>query len=339
MEFERAAQLGREGLLTEAACRKVLSELHEQTGGQPLSFHTVKSWFDAWLANCEGTAARRTIERYKGACSDFLGALGERATVALPALGVEDLRQYRDALLAKGHSASTCNQTLKILRAPLEEAHRLGHIPINPAKAVKPLKDTATKTREAFTTKQIGALVRATKGTDWQGCILLGAFCGLRLQDAANLNWDALDLDARLLNLKTAKRGVAVIVPLHPALLRWLKSRQRHAKKGPVMPNLAGKSGSGKSGLSMACKRIMERAGVSGEIARRGSGAGRTTSTLSFHSTRHYFVSSLSASGVPADVRQRLAGHTDARSHAVYAAHEMESMRSAVALLPHASLK
>ena len=94
-------------------------------------------------------------------------------------------------------------------------------------------------------------------------------------------------------------------------------------RQGTVLPSLAGKSGSGKSGLSMAFKKIMERAGIVGEIARQGHGAGRTTSTLSFHSTRHFFVSALSAGGVPADVRQRLAGHTDVKMHAVYAAHEM----------------
>ena len=73
-----------------------------------------------------------------------------------------------------------------ILRAPLEEARRLGHIPVNPAQAVKPLRDTAARNREAFTTGQIGALLRSSEGTDWQGCILFGAFCGLRLKDAAN---------------------------------------------------------------------------------------------------------------------------------------------------------
>ena len=97
---------------------------------------------------------------------------------------------------------------------------------------------------------------------------------------------------------------------------------------------LAGKSGAGKSGLSMAFKRLMLKAGIVGEIARRGTGAGRTTNTLSFHSTRHFFVSALSAEGVPSDVRQRLAGHTDAKTHAIYATHEIESMRAAVAKLP-----
>jgi integrase len=64
----------------------------------------------------------------------------------------------------------------------------------------------------------------------------------------------------------------------------------------------------------------------------------RTASTLSFHSTRHFFVSALLAGGVPSDVRQRLAGHTVARTHAVYSAHEIESMRATVAKLPGVSI-
>lgn len=64
----------------------------------------------------------------------------------------------------------------------------------------------------------------------------------------------------------------------------------------------------------------------------------RTVRTLSFHRTRHFFVSALSAGGVPSDVRQRLAGHNDARTYAVYSAHEIESMHAAVANLPGVSI-
>jgi integrase len=335
LEFERTAAQGRDGMLTEAACRKVISQLHEQTTGKPIAFYSVESWIKEWLANCAGTTAPRTLERYAGTCRDFLAALGERAKVSLAALTVEDLREYRDGLKKQGHSPATCNQSLKILRAPLEEARRLGHVPVNPALGIKALKDEGGAKREAFTAEQIAMLFAAAKDTDWQGCILFGAFCGLRLKDAANVTWSCLDLEAGLLKMKTAKRGVGVTVPLHPALLEWLAMRPRGIGKAPVMPSLAGKSGSGKSGLSMAFKRIMVRTGIIGEIARHGHGAGRTTTTLSFHSTRHFFVSALSASGVPADVRQRLAGHTDAKTHAVYAAHEIESMRAAVSKLPN----
>jgi hypothetical protein len=37
---------------------------------------------------------------------------------------------------------------------------------------------------------------------------------------------------------------------------------------------------------------------------------------------------------VASDTRQRLAGHTDAKSHAVYSKHELESLRAAIATLP-----
>jgi integrase len=335
LEWERVALAGRSGVLTEAACRKVLSELHEQTSGTPLTFYTVEGWINEWLANRTGTTAESTLIRYTGTCRDFLATIRDRAKLPLGILTATDLRQYRDGLRAAGHSTATCNQLLKILSTPLEQARRLGLIPVNPAQGVAPLKETNAGKRDAFTIEQIRVLLEATEGTDWYGCILLGAFCGLRLMDAANLTWASVDLDAALLSTRTAKSDVGVTVPLHPALLAWLRSRTRGIGKAPLLPALAGKSGAGKSGLSMAFKRLMLRAGIVGEIARQGSGAGRTTNTLYFHSTRHFFVSALSAEGVPSDVRQRLAGHTDAKTHAVYAAHEIKSMRAAVDKLPN----
>ena len=58
-----------------------------------------------------------------------------------------------------------------------------------------------------------------------------------------------------------------------------------------MLPVLSRKSGSGKSGLSMAFKRIMERAGIEPGVARERAGkAGRNVSRLSFHSSlRHSF--------------------------------------------------
>ena len=334
LEWERAAEAGRNSVLTESASRKVLSDLHEQTFGKPLTFYTVEGWLNEWLSNRTGTAAPRTLERYSATCRDFLKFLQDRAKLTLGALSSTDLRQYRDSLRSSGHSPTTCNQVLKILSSPLEHARRLGLIAVNPAHGVTSLKDSARASREAFTVDQIRALLKITKGTDWEGCIMLGSFCGLRLRDAANLTWDCINIEEEMLTVETGKTGVTVSIPLHPELLAWLKKRTRGIGKAPVLPALHGKSGSGKSGLSMAFKRQMEKAKVLGEIARKGSGEGRTTSTLSFHSTRHFFVSALSSEGVPADVRKRLAGHSDSKMHAIYAKHELESVRDAISKLP-----
>lgn len=91
------------------------------------------------------------------------------------------------------------------------------------------------------------------------------------------------------------------------------------------------RSGAGKSGLSSQFKRIMERAQIGGRILRAATGQGRKQSSLSFHSLRRGFVSALANAGVASDLRQKLAGHTDSKSHARYSHHEIDAMRSAIA--------
>lgn len=97
---------------------------------------------------------------------------------------------------------------------------------------------------------------------------------------------------------------------------------------------LAGKSGAGKSGLSMQFRRIMERAGIRGRVLREAAGAGRSQSSLSFHSLRHTFNAALANAGVPVEIRQKLTGHASPEMNAIYTHHELEPLRAAVALIP-----
>jgi integrase len=99
--------------------------------------------------------------------------------------------------------------------------------------------------------------------------------------------------------------------------------------------SLAGRSGGGKSGLSMAFKRIMEQAEVDAGVARLSSGTkGRSFSLRSFHSLRHSFISALANSGVSSELRRRLSGHASEEMHAVYTHHELETIRQAVSAIP-----
>src|SRR5438045_120755 len=77
--------------------------------------------------------------------------------------------------------------------------------------------------------------------------------------------------------------------PIHPRFAVWLEKQTRGIGKAPVFPTLAGKAGGGKSGLSMAFKRIMEHAEIKGRLLREANGEGRSQSSLSFHSLRHGF--------------------------------------------------
>ena len=105
--------------------------------------------------------------------------------------------------------------------------------------------------------------------------------------------------------------------------------------KAFLFPSLAGKRVGGKSGLSMAFRRIMVKAKVSGEVARERKGeSGRTINTLSFHSLRHSFNSALANAGVAEELRMKLSGHTTREVHANYTHHQLEFLRVAIGALP-----
>lgn len=336
LEWERACKAGRAGRLVEAQCRKVLSEIHEHSNGAPLLFHTCRDWFSEWLAGKTGATTARTIAKYQQVSDDFLQYLGERADLPLNAVSQRDVRGFRDFLSAAGHSPSTVNQTIrKVLSGPFLAAQRNGFIPINPCSSVDALKDDGDKEKDVFTPAQIISLLDTAEG-DWKGLILAGYFTGLRLKDITEMRWDALDLETGLLQLKAAKTGGRLTIPLAPELKDWLKLQPRGIGRAPVFPTLAGKSGAGKSGLSMQFKRIMDKAGVKGRVLRerQENGAGRTQSSLSFHSLRHSFNSALANAGVSQEIRQKLTGHASAAMNAKYTHLEIEGLRAAVDSLP-----
>ena len=118
-----------------------------------------------------------------------------------------------------------------------------------------------------------------------------------------------------------------------------LDSVQAQANKmeeaAPVFPTLYGKSSAGKSGLSMAFGRLMERAGIEqGTIRERGDGVGRKVSARSFHSLRHSFNTVLVNAGVPQELRMKLTGHSSTEMNALYSHHELSVIRSALEHLP-----
>ena len=167
-----------------------------------------------------------------------------------------------------------------------------------------------------------------------ESAILCGYYTGLRLRDVADLQWNAIDWEQQKITVSTRKTRKDVTIPIHPQFASWLQDQPRGIAKAPVFPRLAGKSGAGKSGLSMQFKRIMERAKIKGRLLREAGGAGRAQSSLSFHSLRHGFVSAMANAGVAQELRQKLTGHASAEMNAQYTHHELESLRAAVSVIP-----
>jgi integrase len=336
-EWEQLAKAGRAGRLTESHCRKVIAEMYERTIGEPLHFHTAREYLTEWVESKKNETELRAFLKYKQIVNEFLAFVGRKADRLLREITPADIRSWRDALKRKGLAAPTVNHAIKILRMPFTAAHDQGYIEISPntKNTVRPLRDEARNVeKDVFTSEQIAELIEAAPNEDWKGAILCGYYTGLRLRDIADLEWQALDLDKRTITVTTRKTGKTVTVPIHREFAAWLTRQTRGIGKAPVFQSLAAKSGGGKSGLSMAFKRVMERAKINGRLLREATGEGRSQSSLSFHSLRHSFNSAMANAGVSSEVRQKLTGHASAKMNAQYTHHELEELRAAVSVIP-----
>ena len=311
--------------------------MYERTVGEPLHFKTAREYLAEWVESKKSETELRAYWKYRQIIDEFLNHIAIKADRLLREVTPTDIRSWRDALKRKGLAAPTVNHAIKILRMPFKAAHDAGYIEINPCtkNSVRPVKDEARNVeKDVFTPEQLSALIRAAKTDDWKGAILCGAYTGLRLRDVADLQWGAIDWQQQKITVTTRKTRKDVTVPIHPQFVLWLETQTRGIAKAPVFPTLAGKSGSGKSGLSMAFKRIMERANIRGRLLREANGAGRSQSSLSFHSLRHTFNAALANAGVPVEIRQKLTGHASAEMNAIYTHHELEPLRAAIAVIP-----
>jgi len=336
-EWEQLEKLAGKGRLTESHCRKVIAQMYERTVGEPLHFRTAREYLSEWVESKKNETELRTYWKYRQTIDEFLAHAGVKADRLLREITPTDIRSWRDALKRKGLAAPTVNDAIKTLRMPFKAAHDAGYIEINPCtkNSVRPVRDDARNVeKDVFTPEQIAALIEATPNEDWKGAILCGYYTGMRLRDVADLQWNAINSEEQKIIVTTRKTRKDVTVPIHPQFASWLQEQTRGIAKAPVFPRLAGKSGAGKSGLSMQFKRIMERAKIKGRLLREANGAGRSQSSLSFHSLRHSFNSAMANAGVSSEVRQKLTGHASAKMNAQYTHHELEELRDAVSVIP-----
>jgi integrase len=336
-EFEAAAKKGRSGTLVESQVRKVFNEILESINSEPIHFASTRDFLEDWLRDKHESKRGRTGEKYASIIRGFLQSLGNRAGQTLAAVSPTDLRKWRSDLNSQGLSPATVNNSVKILASAFNRAVRLGYIQENPCHGLDPVRDEEKDQKDAFSPDQIRRLLEVTQGDDWEGVILIGMRTGLRRGDLTNLTWGNIRMDASgkgVVQVKTSKTGIGLVVPIHPDVREWLLRQSPGVGKAPLFPTLAGKSGSGKSGISMQFSRIMAKAGIQGRVIREGSGKGRRTTSLTLHSLRNTFISNLANSGVPEDLRMRLVGHKTKDIHRGYTQHDMQTLTEAVEAIP-----
>ncbi len=305
---------------------------------------TVQSWMTEWLRRKARDSSKGTIIRYTKSIETFTGWLGpQRSGKPLESVTMGDVRKWREQLQDGGRAGNTVNKYVKDLGAAFRAAIREGLIQFNPCSALEAVPTDDSLDRKPFSIEEVTALMTAARSDEWRGLILIAAFTGLRLGDAAKLKWESIDLGKKLITLvpsKTKKKKREVRIPVQANLLEYLENsaQRREGLERFVLPRLARRSTGARHGLSSDFVKIMELAAVDRGRASREAGsdkgAGRVIFERGFHSLRHTFTSWLRTAGVTEEDRMALTGHSTRESHAIYSHTDAEALRAAITKLP-----
>lgn len=333
-----AGELALKGRLNPAHGRRLIGEIMMLSGDNAGGNFSLREWVADWFKEKAETVKPSTAQLYRATTAQFIDFVGDKADDPLDAVTTKQVRDYRDSI-RKGRTAKTANHKLKVLRSLFGDAVKVSALLHNPAAPIKSLEESDSVPREPFTPAEVGNLITTSTSNDWKGVILLGAFTGLRLTDATRLTAGNLDMKRKVINLtprKTERKGTTVEIPLHPDLVDFFNGHHIPPfGKSPLFPSLTSLESGGRGGLSDQFKEIMKAAKVDRGIARiKGEGVARTTAARSFHSLRHTFTSWLAKADVPEEVRMKMTGHTESKTHQKYTHHEMETLRDSVGKIP-----
>jgi integrase len=323
------------GSATEQQLRKMINSALERIGERKLSDPSVKQQLNTWIENKRGSVSDATLLAYEQARDLLVSFLGPRAERSIRMLKKSDVIEFRDHLRKEGRTAGTVNKLVKkYLTGPFESARKEGLIDYNPFVAVDALKVKKVE-KDVFTPEHVARLVKAAKGTDWEGAILVAYGTGARLQDVCNLRWSAVDSDNGVLTFQERKGDKRVVVGLHPDVEDWIACQPgRDDTEGYLFPALANRGGGGRNGLSKAFGRIMDRAGVSGKVLRERDRKGRTMHSLGFHAFRHGAATAVFNQAALKDITRRVTSHAARGVVDRYIHEDIEALKAATSLIP-----
>lgn len=222
------------------------------------------------------------------------------------------------------YASGTITQTI----SELSQFWKALRVARNPWEGVPPERG-GNVMRRSFTDEQLRHVIDSARG-EMRTLLVVGAYTGLRISDAATLRWESVARDLStiaLVPIKTAHTsGITVAIPVHPALRACLG---RHGGTGYVMPHMAGLTPSKRCA---AVQRHLRRCGIA--TSEKRDGYHFRVAVYGFHSLRATFVTRLADAGMPLAQIQGMVGHVSPRMTMHYYRADVEAARATLEKLP-----
>jgi integrase len=331
------------------SAHKYVTQLVKIATGEDLTRYSLESWCEEWLRR-KGRGRKegdKTMLRYRKHVAKFLDRRGDKRKKPLESVTSEVVREWCEELRESGLTGVTVKNHAKDLGAIYRGAIREGVVSFNPWESViAEIGTDDSMSRRPFEMDEIRELIKAAPSREWKGLILVAAFTGLRLGDAAGLLWKKVNLKTEEISLipaKTRNKKREVSIPIQEDLLEYLKALPEDdvSPERPILPTLANKKIHGSKGLSntftneIMLKAAVSRGNASREIKEGESkGKGRIIYERGFHSLKHTFISWLREADVSEEDRMALVGHTTREVHKTYSHVKISKLRDAIEKLP-----
>ena len=242
----------------------------------------------------------------------------------------DDVDTFIEAYAA-GHSRTSTALIGTCLRSFYRWAVRRRHVTVSPTANLVPSERNRPLPR-ALPAWQIRRLLEkldqlpfdldTDERAEWERnrlIVLTYLYTGLRLSEVADLRWERVDLDAAVITIVEGKGGRDRVVPIHPRLLEELQIWSRTSYSGPLFRSRRHGGGAlSDEGISEMFRRFVK---------------GRLGIECTAHQLRHSFATELRRRGADLRVIQRLLGHANLNTTAIYTAVYPDDLHDAVGKL------
>lgn len=305
---------------------------------------------EQWASINKGRLQPSTRTRYVDCLAHISEAVGH---IYVDALVPSDFRKWVADSLGEGYASATVAGWLRVARLVLDDAVSDGHLPGNPAKAIKGLTPGRTQGRRgnSLTPEEFRRFLvhvhTCGLAPDIARMLLVAAWTGCRKGELLALRFDdykdgelKIERSVWRRHLKATKtedpRRVVVVEPLAAVLneqRRWLLETQHPALATglmfPARPKQA-KAGQTRRGVDEVSWHRSENV-LDAPLRRVVEAAGITP--ISLHSLRRTYENLLRKAGVDDLVRRSMAGWRSEQAQRIYANVDPEERQAAAKAL------